>query len=106
MVARALRKFQPGEIKVTSALLKFCRQHGHSPFWIEQLELCLTALKQRDLERTTELVTMLSTAGMCSFLDWFPRVSFEHEDDEYVDAIWNALLGQWLETMSKYRKDA
>jgi hypothetical protein len=34
---------------------------------------------------------------MRSFLDWVPSAKFENEDPAYVEAIWNALVGHWLE---------
>jgi hypothetical protein len=89
----------PGRIKVTRALLTFCRHHHHSQTYVARLEACLDALEKRDLARVSEHVRSLSHAGMGSFMDWVPPVAFEHEDQDYVESVWNALLGHWLESM-------
>lgn len=104
MVERSLRKqVTPGNIKVTTALLKFCREHDCPPFFVERLSECLTAMNKKNIERIEELARVLGLAGMGSFLDWVPSAKFENEDPEYVDAIWNALVGHWLETMRPFR---
>lgn len=103
MVARALRKQAgPGNIKATAALLKFCREHDCPPFFVGQLSECLDALHKKDIKRVEELVKMLGHAGMGSFLDWGPSVKFENEDPDYVDQIWNALVGHWLQIMRPF----
>ena len=104
MVAREHRKVvTPGRIKVTKALLTFCRTHDLPPAYVKELELCLVALQEKDIERITKQTNLLSHAGMGSFLDWAPPVKYEHEDAEYVDAVWNALVGHWLEIMRVFR---
>jgi hypothetical protein len=104
LVARALRKtVGPGNIKVTTALLKFCREHDCPPFYVERLSECLVAMNEKNISRIEELARVLGHAGMGSFLDWVPTAKFENEDPEYVDAIWNALVGHWLETMRPFR---
>lgn len=70
---------------------------------LQELEACLIALEDKDIEHVSKQVRLLSHAGMGSFVDWIPPVAFEHEDPEYVDAIWNALLGHWLESMHVFR---
>ena len=104
MVARELRKIvTPGRVKVTRALLKFCHDHALPHPYLQELEECLSALEDKDIERVSKQTRLLSHAGMGSFLDWVPPVAFEHEDPDYVDAVWNALLGHWLEAMRVFR---
>jgi len=103
LVTRALRTtVGPGHIKVTTALLKFCREHEHSPLWIERLSECLAALHEKNIGRVEESARVLGRAGMGSFLDWSPSAKFENEDPAYVEAIWNALVGHWLEQMRPF----
>ena len=105
VVTRELRKVvTPGRLKITTALLKFCRDHDSSPFVIERLAECLAALHERRYDRVEELVNVLGHAGMGSFLDWVPPVTFAHENPDYVGAVWNALVGQWLEQLRPFRK--
>lgn len=107
MVAREDRKVvTPGQLQFTSALLKFCRDHDLPPVYLKELELCLTALQAKDIDRVSMQVRLLSHAGMGSFLDWVPPVKYEHEDAEYVDAVWNALLGRWLQSVRAFRAEA
>lgn len=103
MIARALRKnASPGRIKTTKALLRFCREHGHSPFWTERVAECLAALNEKDIPRVEELMRVLAQARMGSFLDWGPAHT-DGEEAEYLDTMWNALLGLWLEQMNVFR---
>jgi len=86
----------PGQKKVTRALLKFCREHNHTPFWISKLEEFLGELDARDVSTLQELIILLRQARMGSFHDWFPALVYSHENEEYVDCLWNALYGHWL----------
>jgi hypothetical protein len=104
LVAREDRKVvTPGRVKVTRALLKFCRDHDLPSPFLSELEACLHALEEKDIEVVTRQAKILGHAGMGSFLDWVPQVRFEHENQEYVDAVWNALLGHWLSSMRVFR---
>lgn len=104
MVARENRRVvTPVRIKVTTALLKFCRDHDLPSDYLRDLELCLAALQENDVDRVSVQARLLGHAGMGSFLDWTPPVKYEHENAEYVDAVWNALLGHWLECMREFR---
>ena len=104
MVAREERKVvTPGRLKVTRELLKFCSDHAMPDPYLSELKACLSALEQKDMGRVSQQVQFLSHAGMGSFLDWVPTATFEHEDAEYVDTIWQALLGHWLAIMRVFR---
>ena len=103
MIERALRKqATPGRLKTTAALLRFCRENGHSPFWVQQLGECMAALEANDMPRVEELVGVLAQARMGSFPDWGPTHP-DKAESEYLDTLWNALLGYWLEQMSVFR---
>ena len=94
----------PGQKKATRALLKFCQEHGHAPFWIEHLGKISQALEARDVVEIKSLVSLIRRAGMGSFHDWFPSVAFQNEDDDYVDSLFNALYGYWVEMVSPILK--
>ena len=96
----------PGQKKATRALLKFCQEHGHIPFWIEHLGKISTALEARDVEEIKTLVSLIQRAGMGSFHDWFPTVSFPNEDEEYVDCLFYGLYGYWREMINPILKVA
>lgn len=86
----------------TKALLRFCREHGHSPYWTERVADCLTALNEKNMPRVEDLVRALAQARSGSFMDWDPS----HPDKveaEYLGTLWNALLGLWLEQMKVFR---
>ncbi len=91
-----------GQINATRALLKFCREHGHAPYWIKCLEECLIALEDRNSEAVRDIRERFARAGMGSYLDWFPDVIFPHEDADYVEAVWYGLDGYWREMMRPF----
>ena len=93
----------PGQKAVTRALTKFCRDHGHAPAWIEELNRFAEALEKRDVYSLKRGIERLSRAGMGSFLDWFPP-ALANEDDGYVECVWNALYGHWYEQVSPITK--
>lgn len=88
-----------GAIRLTSALLKFSRDHQHSDFWIQQLEETLKAVIEEDIESLRMKYALISRAGMGSYLDWYPATISENEDDEYVETLWWSLYGQWRESL-------
>jgi hypothetical protein len=87
----------PGQKAATRSLRKFCRDHGHAPDYIQALEQFEAALESRDVGALKTLIKKLRHAGMGSFIDWFPKPIQQTENDEYVETIWNALYGHWLE---------
>jgi hypothetical protein len=104
MTAREDRKIvTSGRVKVTRALFKFCQDHALPNPYLQELESCLIALEKKDIDLVSRQAKLLGHAGMGSLLDWVPPVKFEHEDSEYVDVVWNALLGHWLESMRVFR---
>jgi hypothetical protein len=92
----------PGQIKATRALLKFCREHHHAPYWIKSLEECLAALEEKKGEEARNIRERFARAGMGSYLDWYPDVVFPHEDYDYVEAVWHGLDGYWREMMRPF----
>lgn len=89
-----------GQLRATRALLKFCRDHKHTPFFVGKLEECLTALEARDSAKVIEISALFRRAGMGSYQDWYPEVISENEDPEYVETIWWALNANWHQALS------
>ena len=92
----------PGQIRATKALLKFCREHRHAPYWIESLEACLIALEKKNEEDVRAIRARFSGGGMGSYIDWYPEVVFPHEDAEYTEAVWHGLDSYWREFMRPF----
>jgi hypothetical protein len=89
-----------GQLRATSALLKFCRDHKHTSFYVEKLQCCLVALRDKDRNSVLEVVNLFKKGGMGSYLDWYPQVICEHEDEEYVETVWWALDANWRQELS------
>ena len=97
MAGNLKRVGTPGQKAVTRSLKKFCEEHGHAPVFIQALEQFGAALESSDVPTLKRIIKMLRHAGMGSFLDWFPKPAHPSEDDEYVETLWNALYGHWIE---------
>ena len=84
-----------GQIKATRALLKFCREHDHAAFWIGQLEKCLHHLERGERDDFFRVYESFKRAGMGCFMDWYPPVVFDNENDEYLETLFWALDAHW-----------
>lgn len=91
----------PGQLRATRALVKFCLDHRHTAFFVERLQTCLVALQNKDKEAVLDVLNLLSRAGMGSFMDWYPDVICEHEDAEYVETVWWALVSNWRQALAR-----
>ena len=58
----------PGQKAVTRALTKFCREHGHAPAWIQELDQFAEALEKRDVYALKVAIRRFTHAGMGSFM--------------------------------------
>jgi hypothetical protein len=96
----------PGQIKATKTLLKFCREHDHTPFWISQLEKCLKHLEENDQQNFFQAFKPFTHAGMGCFTDWYPPRVFAHEDDEYLETLFWALVDHWRANVSLAEKSS
>ncbi|EON11552.1 hypothetical protein C266_21964 [Pandoraea sp. SD6-2] len=90
----------PGQLRATTALLKFCRDHGHTAHFVGKLQDCLVALEEQDSNTVLEILNLFKMAGMGSYLDWYPKVICEHEDEEYVETVWWSLDANWKQSLS------
>jgi hypothetical protein len=87
------------QVRATKTLLKFCRDHHHTPFFIGKLEECVAALEKKDKESVFAIVELLSRADIGSYLDWYPDVINENEDPDYVESVWWSLDSSWKSAM-------
>lgn len=92
-----------GQLRATRALLKFCRDHKHTPFFVEKLEECLVALESENTNSVLEIASLFKRAGMGSYLDWYPEVISGNEDPEYVETVWWALNANWHQSLSSIK---
>ena len=83
------------EIRATRALIKFWEEHGGTPLPLVKLNDCLRALETYDLPTVFRINHELPTGRMGSFDDWIPDPVFDHETDEYVWAVFEALVIRW-----------
>jgi hypothetical protein len=74
------------------ALLKFSREHGHTPGALAPLEACISALERGDFRTAISEFERMSFGGMGRFDDWYPPVIYEHEDEAYVQTVFEALV--------------
>ena len=95
-----------GQISATKALLKFCREHRHTRYWIESFEACLLALEEKREDDVREIRSRFSKGGMGSYLDWCPEVVFPNEDSEYVEIVWRGLDNYWREFMRPFETNS
>lgn len=89
-----------GQLRATAALLKFCKDHKHTAFYVAKLQDCLVALEEKDRNKVIEVLGLFKMAGMGSYSDWYPEVICEHEDEEYVETVWWALNANWRQCLS------
>lgn len=79
-------------LSAARALLKFSREHAHAPGAVAPLEACVSALESGDFRTAIREFERMSFGGMGRFDDWFPPVVHEHEDEAYVQAVFEALV--------------
>ena len=89
----------PGQKKATRAMIKFCRDHQAPSNWIARLEELHEALDRKNLKELKEMYSIFRGGGMGSFIDWYPEVAHEGEDEDYVETIQWALSSYWHEIM-------
>lgn len=87
------------QIHATRAILKFCLDHGDDrTVWIGHIRDCLQALESGDRQAAIESYRRISWRKD-GFADWWPPVVFEHENEEYVTAVFMGLCETWSRLM-------
>ena len=79
-------------LSAARALLKFSRERGHAAGAIVPLEACVAALESGDIKAAIREFDRMSFGGMGRFDDWFPPAIYDHEDEAYVQAVFEALV--------------
>ncbi len=85
--------------RATRALLKFCGQHGYQNLWLKDIRECLSALEAKNVYSAVEHFQAVPLGGNGCFNDWWPPVVFDHEDEDYVWAVFEALVAEWSRLM-------
>lgn len=86
--------------KVTKALLKFCEDHKYPTLGLSEIRDCLESLARRDVKTAVEFYRKVPLGGrMGYFDDWLPPVVFRHENPEYIEVVFRALLNEWDRVM-------
>lgn len=88
-----------GLLRVTRALLKFCRDHRYPESGLSAIQACEAALSADDFSTAVKHFETVRLGGMGCFNDWFPPIVFEHEDIDYVWVLFDALLERWVRLM-------
>jgi len=87
------------QLKSTHALLKFCQDHNYKSTYIENIKTCISALEDGNIQSAVKSYRAIPLGGNGCFNDWWHPVVYEHETDEYVLAVFNALLAEWSRLM-------
>ena len=88
------------QTRATRALLKFCEDHGRDGAELEPIRACLASLETGDVAEAVRAFERVPLGGNGCFNDWWPPVAFEHETEEYVWAVFEALVGEWSRAMA------
>ena len=88
------------QLRITNALLKFCRDHGRSTGkYITSIESCAEALKIKDIKSAVKYYLEVPLGGNGCFNDWFPPVVFDNETGDYAWAVFESLTSEWSRLM-------
>jgi hypothetical protein len=88
------------QLRATKALLKFCNEHGRSEDdYIGSIKSCSEALEEKDIKTAIKHYLDVPLGGNGCFNDWWPPVVYDHETDEYVWAVFEALTSTWSRVM-------
>ncbi|MEM6560224.1 MAG: hypothetical protein AAF656_01380 [Planctomycetota bacterium] len=88
------------ERRATRALAKFMREHEAHPLSVQKVEAVLGLLEQGDLKMARKAFDQIPIGGNGCINDWWPSVVYPHEDQEYVDAVFQALINEWVRLMN------
>ena len=94
------------QIRHTKALIKFCVDHGYNMVYLKDIQDCLVALENKDMALAYDYYSKVPLGGNGCFNDWWPPVVFDHENSDYVWAIFEALVSQWSLSMRLSKKDS
>jgi hypothetical protein len=82
----------------TRALVKFIIDHGSQPD--ADLQACLASLEAGDISDALSHAKLVKPHGMGGISDWWPPVTFDNENPEYVATVLEALVNNWCRLIS------
>lgn len=87
------------QLTATNALVKFCEEHSYEDERMTYLIACKKALKSKAINKAVEEYKKIPLGGNGCFNDWWPDSVYEHETEEYVKAVFQALIERWSRLM-------
>lgn len=87
------------QLSATNALVKFCIEHEYKDERINNLIACQKALETKAINKAVEEYKKIPLGGNGCFNDWWPDLAYEHETEEYVEAVFQALMARWSQLM-------
>lgn len=86
---------------ITETLLQFCIEHGYpeNSTEIESIKNCLKAVREKDIPNIITNFKKI-TLGKEGFNEWYPDVTYTHENEVYVQSIFDALIKNWVENIN------
>ncbi len=93
----------PVQKRYTKSLLKFCYDHNYQSTYIKCVEDCLKALEAGDGCLAYQAYAEVPLGGNGCFNDWWPPVVFQHEDENYVWSVFEALVSQWSRSVESIK---
>ena len=87
------------QLSATNALVKFCEEHKYKDERMVYLKACQKALESEAINMAVEEYKKIPLGGNGCFNDWWPESVFEHETEQYVEAVFQALVERWSRLM-------
>jgi len=87
------------QLRATNALVKFCEEHDYKDERMRYLIACQKALESKAINKAVEEYRKIPLGGNGCFNDWWPDSVYEHETEEYVNAVFQALMERWSRLM-------
>ena len=81
------------QLRATKALVTFCELHGREDIGL--IRECQSALEDGNIRKAVAAYKQVPLGGNGCFNDWWPPVVFDHEDNDYVWAVFEALVAHW-----------
>ena len=87
------------QLSATNALLKFCVEHNYKDENMSNLKACQNALETRQINKAVEEYKKIPLGGNGCFNDWRPDTVYDHETEQYIEAVFKALIERWSRLM-------
>jgi hypothetical protein len=97
---RRRRQHLAHQKRATQALIKFCTEHHCDSRWIATLQKCLKSLQRRSIGDALRHYDEIANERTSRLPNWRPAPAFSHENDEYVQGVFQALVANWARVMT------